>query len=241
MSRREPIRLPSTPTSSFKSSLGRADLSFVRCPACGALNPDAAQWCGQCLRRFSDGPVEGRPGVEESAADERASHDRAGLAGPWHVRDTGITWTCTRCGSSNELEARSCSTCGTGFAAAIAAPVERPQRDPSAAALYSLLLPGAGHAYAGLRGQGMARALMSAWVVSVCVVALLNGSLVLGVTFGAAATGLWLAAAHDAYWAAKNADRRALLVGRRWTYVTTGLIGVLFLALVAGLTAARGT
>ncbi len=30
---------------------------MIRCPSCGGLNPEKADWCGQCLRRFTPPPA----------------------------------------------------------------------------------------------------------------------------------------------------------------------------------------
>jgi hypothetical protein len=43
----------------------------IRCPSCGGLNPEKADWCGQCLRRFTPPPAPG-PAVPEGAPVEPA-------------------------------------------------------------------------------------------------------------------------------------------------------------------------
>jgi hypothetical protein len=121
-------------------------------------------------------------------------------------------------------------------------PRVREQHDPNAAALYSLFLPGAGHAYLGLLGQAVARSVMSLWVVGVSLIALFSGpsAAPVTVTYGLAAVALWLTAAHDAYREARNQSSLVLLSGRRFLYVMLGLIGVLFVVMIVGALGARG-
>jgi hypothetical protein len=212
----------------------------VRCPACGGLNPTRADWCGQCLRRFAPEPS---PLVRPTAASEpvagpalqpRALAHEEVRRGAFLVGGGIVAWTCALCSTANDLDARSCTACGASFVSTVSPPAERPQRDPNSVALYSLLLPGAGYAHLGLWGQAIARAFMSGWIVSVALFTVFSGSFVLAAAFGMAALGVWIVGAHDAYWAAKNDDRRAILSGRRWLYLTVGLVAILFVVLVLG-------
>lgn len=155
-------------------------------------------------------------------------------------------WSCSTCGHDNELDAPSCAVCNASFEQTMTnAQVSPHEPDPNKAALYSLLLPGAGHAYLGLVGQAVARAVMSVWVVGVTLIALFSdggrtGALV-WTTYGCAAVALWLAAAHDAYREAGGQPALVLLSGRRFLYVTLALIGVLFLVMTVGAMGARGS
>ena len=122
-------------------------------------------------------------------------------------------------------------------------PKIREGRDPNAAALISLFLPGAGHAYLGLVGQAIARLVMSVWVVGVSLIALFSGggaAAPLSVVYSVAAVALGLTAAHDAYREARNQGTLVLLSGRRFLYLTLGLIGVLFVVMMLGALGARG-
>jgi hypothetical protein len=112
----------------------------MRCPRCGALTGESAQWCTQCyadLRPPAPEPPapepgpgpEPAPGSPASApepasgpADDplpapaaRARHRVAGDDTP----DPG--WPCPRCGTVNDLAAGACSACGSGFLAELAA------------------------------------------------------------------------------------------------------------------------
>ena len=165
--------------------------------------------------------------------------------GAFSVTDAGITWKCSKCDTVNALEAPFCSVCGTSFADTIRPKVERPQRDPNMAALVSLLFPGAGHMYVGLWSQGIARAVIQAWVLSVVAMGVLSGARgrtsIVAVTFGVVAFGLWLVGAHDSYREARGESKLTLLRGKAFLYVVLGLLMLLFFLLLgAGLNARAG-
>jgi hypothetical protein len=212
----------------------------VRCPACGGLNPPRADWCGQCLRRFAREPLGDAQPASASEMDPlssptlqtRTPANQEVRKGAFLIGGGVVAWSCALCSTTNDLDAGSCTACGASFASTVSPPAGRPQRDPNSVALYSLLLPGAGYAHLRLWGQAIARASISAWVTSVALLAVIGGSVALAAAFGAAALALWVVGAHDAYWAAKNDDRRAILGGRRWLYLTIGLVAILFLALI---------
>ncbi len=224
----------------------------MRCPHCGGLNPDGATWCGQCMARF-DAATGVRRAAPEPAAPEPAApgHDAHGRTGPTpasvvKATEEGIVWTCARCATANPLAASACSVCDASFADTVRrgdAP-GTPQRDPGTAALVSLFLPGAGHAYLGLWPEGTARAIISLWAVAVVFVAAIEGSgsagVLIAVVFGVAALALWMVSAHDAYRAARGEGRHVLLKGRMYLYVVLGLLTMLVAAfLLPGLGAGR--
>jgi hypothetical protein len=146
----------------------------------------------------------------------------------FNVDDDGITWTCGRCGTVNEFADNECSVCGATFADAIKPPEEpRPPRDANTAAMVSLFLPGAGHAYVGLWGQAVARAVISIWVVAVAIFSAAQSApqaRIMSVLFGLVALGLWLVGAHDAYREASNESRSALLKQRFFLHLVLGLL-----------------
>ena len=141
----------------------------------------------------------------------------------------GITWTCGTCDSVNPFELRICAVCGATMAETLREPEgARPERDPGKAALLSLFLPGAGHAYLGLWGQAVARAVTSLWVMFVMLATGLEHGLAAPtpLVFALASFGLWAAAAHDAYREAQGQPAAVLLKGRVFFYVVLGLIGL---------------
>jgi hypothetical protein len=122
-------------------------------------------------------------------------------------------------------------------------PEEIQTSDPKIAAFLSLLFPGIGHAYIGDWGAALARAVLSFWVLGLTLLMSMGndipGSIGLAFILGSAATGLWLVAAHDAYRSATGAEALVILRGRRYLYVTVGLLGILFLGLVLATFASR--
>lgn len=156
------------------------------------------------------------------------------------MTERGVVWTCPRCETQNPLDVQACTVCGTTFAEAVKGPEpERPQRDPGTAALVSLFLPGAGHGYLGLWPQAVARAVISAWVVLTALLGAIQGTIPITLVFGLAAVALWVLAAHDAYREAQGDPASAILKGRLFMYVVMGLLGMLFVMLVA--TAMQGS
>lgn len=224
-----------------------------RCEACGGLNPPDAQWCGQCHTRFEslERPSD-VPALVPEAADEAPSpvadqmparlpaEITPGGTDAFTVTEEGITWTCSVCETVNPLDHALCSVCDAPFAKTVLPEEERPQRDPNMAALVSLFMPGAGHAYVGLWGQAVARAIVSLWVIMVVFVAALQrgvagSNLVMGV-FGVVAVGLWGIAAHDAYREANDESALVILKGKFFFYMVLGLllllVGLLMMALM---------
>ena len=175
-------------------------------------------------------------------APARAAGTSTASSGTFTVTEAGITWTCDRCDAQNPLEAQVCSVCGTTFAEVVRPKETRPERDPNMAALVSLFLPGAGHMYLHQWPQGIARAIVSLWVISVVLVSMLaggkNNTSTVAVTFGLVATALWLIGAHDAFREARGESDQAILKGRIFLYLVLGLLMLLFFMLVsAGLSA----
>jgi hypothetical protein len=219
-----------------------------RCSSCGGLNAAGADWCGQCLRRFTppeaSSPEPSRPGREIPPAADKPVARTSGQSGAFRIDDRGVAWTCARCETVNDLRARVCSVCGTGFAETIKEPETPIVGDPNKAVLYSLFYPGAGHAYLGLWSQAVARAVMSTWVVAVMMFAAFQkgvpGAMIIAVLFGLSSFVLWACAAHDAYREARHEGGAVILKGRSFLWVTIGLLGLLFASLmVAGFTAQR--
>jgi ribosomal protein L40E len=150
--------------------------------------------------------------------------------GAFTVAHEGITWTCRRCDAVNDFAVNSCSVCGTPFAEVLREPAPaRPARDPGTTALLSLLFPGAGHAYLGLWGQAIARAIVSGWVGLVVVFAALQGgagAMPTTLAFGIAAFSLWSVAAHDAYREARGEGDATVLKARHFLFLVLGLLGM---------------
>ena len=237
----------------------------IRCPHCGALNRAEAEWCGQCYARLVEpepepdpepvvdavAPPGPPPEVPPAASEPGAAALAPGTIpesaigtqrGAFKVTETGIVWTCSRCEAENPIDERFCVVCGALFAETVRPKVERVQRDPGTATLISLFFPGAGHAYLGLWGQGVARAALSLWAIFVVVVSISqrgeNGSMTVAIIFGLIATALWAITAHDAYREARFEENAVLLKGRAFLYLVLGMLMLLMILLtVSGLSA----
>lgn len=172
--------------------------------------------------------------TETAAASAGASPTvTPGRRGSFNVTAAGITWICARCETENPLEAQVCSVCGTAFADTVHPPKSVPERDPNTVALYSLFFPGAGHWQLELKGQAVARAVLSTWVVLIALIGGIQGSLSLAVPFALAAFALWGLAAHDAYREARREPARVILKGRTFMYVVLGLLLLMVVLLVS--------
>jgi hypothetical protein len=184
-----------------------------------------------------------RAGVGEGAEVAASATTAATQGSPFKQTDHGLVWVCSRCDTENALELTVCGVCGTTFADSIRPPAERPNRDPGTAALWSLFLPGAGHAYLGNWSQAIARGVLSLWVLLVVAAGILlddvPGSGLLGAIFGVAAFGLWGIAAHDAYREARGEDAMVVLKGRAFLYLVLGLLGLLFVVILGAGFSAR--
>lgn len=116
----------------------------MRCPACGALNPEGADWCSQCYADLRPAPEpepeagpgpgpgpEPEPGPGSGPEPDRlrtgtADTDPTGGAdaearefttGAGRFRSVGeeLEWSCAVCGEWNPLGSGACSVCGTAF------------------------------------------------------------------------------------------------------------------------------
>lgn len=157
----------------------------------------------------------------------------SGARGAFTVSEAGITWQCSSCGTVNPIDAQVCAVCGMRFADLVHPKPERVARDPNTMALYSLFFPGAGHWYMEMRGQAVARGVLSVWVVMVALIGAVMGSLALAIPFGLVAFALWFLAAHDAYREAQGDTRAVILKGRMFVYLVMGLLMLMVVLLVS--------
>lgn len=149
----------------------------------------------------------------------------------------GLVWACARCGADNPLAAMVCSVCDAPFADLFReAEPARPARDAGKAALMSLFMPGAGHAYLGLWGEGIARAVLSTLAGSAFFAGAIGGGgaqrLLVAGLFALVSAALWGVTAHDAYREAQGQTGSVILRGRAFLWVVVGLLVALVVALV---------
>lgn len=172
------------------------------------------------------------PGTEAAPVPREAEEPSA-------PADPGAaTWECPVCAASNPITADRCSTCGTTIFTAFGH-TPGPDRkkvtegkDASVAALMSVV-PGAGHFYLGLHGEGAGRLVLAVWWAA--SVLLLNGApvtvapirivLIIGVV------ALSVASIIDAYRAVVSPDEPPIL-GRK-AILYSSLAAVMLLAVGA--------
>jgi hypothetical protein len=240
----------------------------IRCPNCSALNPEAAEWCGQCHQRFrapeppppvvphaaapagtpaAPGTVPPAPAVQASPGSVATQPDPGAVGikrGAFEVTETGIQWTCRVCESKNSIDVQVCAACGAPFAETVRTQREDEIKgDPNMAALYSLFFPGAGHGYLGLWGDAIGRGIISVFVVGVAVAGFLSDAPLVGASFALLAFGFWIIAAHDAFREASHQPGQVIIRTKHYGFVMLGILAVLFLMLMVtymGLRAQRG-
>jgi hypothetical protein len=145
-----------------------------RCPNCGALVSEDAEWCGQCftsLREPEAPPAVPAPAIAEATQVSDATPATAATspsALPAREDPTGAFWPCPVCGTKNPIVLEACEVCGTPFAAVMRGETRR-EVDADKAFRRSLLYPGLGHAMLGYSLDGFARGAVFtlAWLVAV--------------------------------------------------------------------------
>jgi hypothetical protein len=202
-------------------------MSEPRCPRCGALVAEDAEWCGQCLSPLRQpAPAAGPAGQAATAVATASRFERAGGEGPLSA------WRCPTCDAANGLDAHACRICGTPFSRLFEGPMPPPAVSPDAAAAWSLLLPGLGHWFAGRRPEAVARFVLAAWVAGMLLVLLATRDgrdgfgMATGLVglFAVAALALWAEAAIDARRAV--AGLRPVVSSRTMLWACVALVGL---------------
>jgi hypothetical protein len=186
-----------------------------RCPNCGALLGEDAEWCGQCFTdlrapRRSETPPRievpvGVTGTEQPNGHTPRGREPIGGETPSAAERSDAGWPCAVCGRRNAMEVSICLSCGTPFGHGFEAAEERPAISPASAVKWSLLYPGLGHLKAGRPADALARGVVFTWPFVTGLLFLsahpagrlgLIGAL--GMTFLFAAVLLYIAIAVDA-------------------------------------------
>lgn len=206
---------------------------MIRCPSCGASNPEAAAWCNQCYVT----PAESRPaqGPLDLDAEDSTTLD-ATLDATFEERpafrrtEAGFEWACPRCGTYTSLDVYTCVECGTPITELTEAPPAQPAATNwQVAFLFSAALPGAGHMAMGRVGQGLARAVLYVlWLVS-GLLALAGGGALAAVPLLLGAAALWVTGLVDLQQLRQGGTE--VLTGRVLLWLVVGVIGLTLLSL----------
>lgn len=206
----------------------------MRCPSCGAANPESAQWCGQCLRRFDEEPADHAAHPPPSESEAGASAEAPPSTAAFRREGDDVQWACSACGQFNSIELSSCAVCGTAFVDRFRSDDPEPPRNWPQALLLSMIVPGAGHLAVGRYGSGLSRVLLFAtWALG--AVMLLGGTgrqagvAVMPLVLGAFV--LWIGSLVDIYRLQRGEEE--LLVGRRLLWLVVGVLLLLVLGLFA--------
>ena len=206
-----------------------------RCPTCGALVIEDAQWCPQCFVPLPKTEPEPPPPPPPPATEERGAEIEPGITGEGatdppsapELEKKALTWPCAACLHENPIDLDACELCGTSFATLMRADEKPPDIEPGAALRRSLLFPGLGHALVGRPLDGLARGALFAMLLVMLLIVLLSG---LSSTVAVVVFFLFLAMAVVAYaGAAWEASRlaegeRPFVSSRTLLWVTAGVI-----------------
>ena len=229
----------------------------MRCPGCGATNPDSAAWCSLCLKVFtgsspgSPAPPAGSPAPPPGPASPPVgspARQPAGRPLSPGVRVSGrgrdATWTCPDCGTANPIDQTGCPTCGASLYRLLGSSEpggeSRPPRNHRVAAVLSVV-PGLGHLYLGLGGQAAMRLLLAVWWAgtALAIDPAVGVFRPLRLIYVLALVALVAVSARDAQREAKAPGSRPLLDRRAVVWACGGLVALSVLWLILGTAAAR--
>jgi hypothetical protein len=204
-----------------------------RCPTCGALVLQDAQWCPQCFVTLPklEPPLPAAPEATAAPeAPEKAAEKAEGDIDPPSApaqEKKAPTWPCPACLHENPLELDVCELCGTSFATLMRADEKPPEVEPSAALRRSLLFPGLGHALVGRPLDGIARGALFAMLLVMLLIVLLSGlsssvAVVVFVLFLAMALVAYAGTAWEAYRLAEG--EQPFVSSRTLLWITAGVI-----------------
>lgn len=187
----------------------------TRCPNCGALVGESAEWCGQCYASLRPEPPQPVPTTgAEREAEVGAREPLPSLGAPSPEPPTPSVdgqptvpmWPCLVCDARNAMELDVCETCGTPFGHGLEPARGAPAVSAQQALVLSLLFPGLGHARLGRWADAVIRMAFFGWALGTAVAFYLarpeeGGLGGLGVVlagFALAAVGIYAEAALDA-------------------------------------------
>lgn len=221
-------------------SEGEGDEAAAAPPPPARPGPDAAP----------DGllPLPPPPPGEVAGDGTAGSKPRRLQAGGGRFRETdeGLEWACGTCQEWNPIERITCTVCGTPFGRTLGAgpQPERPDVPAAVLTVASLVLPGTGHWLLGMRGAAVLRALLGlVWGLGGLTLFMqARGSgqsflpaipLLLGWAVVAAGS------ANDAV-VEGGGEGQLVLSGRVLLWLTLGVVGGTFAAVLVGVLSAVG-
>lgn len=150
---------------------GGRRLSESRCPHCGALVSETADWCTQCFQSLRQGAGQPQAATTEPEPEPVTTETLVGgRKGPEDGGDGGPKkmpyWACPVCQNENNLDTALCPVCGTPFGRLFEEPDEHPRVAPDKAGMYGLL-PGYGHLKCGRGGEAIARMFFALGVLAI--------------------------------------------------------------------------
>ncbi|MHB8511157.1 MAG: hypothetical protein ACYDCC_03155 [Actinomycetota bacterium] len=210
----------------------------MKCPACGALNAADAAWCGQCLTRFDSRSTLPQP--LEQAPVEQAPLRSVPHTGV-HRSGDSLAWICPACATQNSIDEIACTACGTPLAKLFGAEEKTElKRTGSTAVGLSVVMPGAGHLWAGRTAEGIGRVFLYLWCVAVGVFLITRSSPKTGAVLHSIGAVFLIAAA--IVWVMVLLESQRIAIGRAVTLIPgkallwgmVALTCVLFIGLAAG-------
>lgn len=183
------------------------------------------------------------PPPPDASADREPRTLQAG-SGRFRETAEGLEWSCDVCSTWNPIERVTCTVCAAPFGSSLGATSapDRPDVAPAVLTGVSLVLPGAGHWLLGLRGAAALRAVLGVvWGLgglSLLLQARQSGQSVLPAVplllgWAVVAAG----SANDAVVEGGGAGR-AVLQGRTLLWLTLGVVGGTFAAVLVGVLSA---
>lgn len=236
----------------------------IRCPSCGARNHPDAAWCTQCYVRLDEPPpppatpppppatppppapgVPAHPDAARTSGDGAPDGELRSGEGRFRQADDGLEWRCEVCQEWNPIERVTCRVCSTPFGRSPGDDTRpRPDVAPGLLVGGSLVLPGLGHWLLELRGAAVLRLLL-ALVWGIGGITLFLNARASGQSFLPAVPLLlgWAivaaGSANDAY-VEGGGTGQVVLSGRTLLWVTTGVVGGTFAAVLVGVLSAVG-
>ena len=218
---------------------GGRRLSESRCPHCGALVSENADWCTQCFQSLRKEPElpqvaspqpKPQPVTTETLVGGRKEPEDGGAEGP----KKAPFWACPVCHNDYDLDTALCPVCVTPFGQLFEESDDHPRIAPEKAGMYGLL-PGYGHLKCGRGGEAIARMFFALGVLAITAMFAFSAEagVVSTVLAGMFACLLLFSVGESSLDARKlAAGERELITGRQLLWIFIGAFGLAVLLVV---------